>query len=705
MASIEHVSVVVQDDFVARQTRAKPIPALAELIWNSLDADATRVDVELVYGGLIGGLSQIVVQDDGEGFSREDARGLFGNLGGSWKRMTRRTRRGDRMIHGQEGRGRYKAFSLGGLATWKVCYAAPDGTRAFEIRIAENDLTDVVITPDEPAPGRRTGVIVAIDNLRREFRSFETDEGFQELAEIFALYLKSYKAVSISVAGNRIDPEKAIRSEAGMKLPPIVAADGSSHDAELQVIEWRADTKRILYLCSKNGFPLDQFETKFHVPGFSFSAYLRSSYVEQLQNESRLGLADLDPPLAGAIERARSEIKDYFRNRAAEKARTVVEVWKADEVYPYVGEPQSTVEKAERQVFDIVAVHVQELAPEIGVTSAMARALHLRMLRNAIERGPEELQLILKEVLDLPVRQQKELAALLQETSLTAIITAAKTVADRLKFIAALESIVFDPETKGRLKERSQLHKMLAENTWVFGEEYNLWVNDKDLRNVLVRHKSLLDPAVEIDDPVKVSGQKRAIVDLMFSRATRRHRANDIEHLVVELKAPRVKIGADEMNQIKKYAQAVRADERFRTVKGIRWHFWIVSNDYDEMARYEIEGGPDPERRYIARTGDHTVGIKTWGEIIEENRARLQFFQEQMQHTVSESQAVEHLQEKYSRFLEGVIRSDVDGEAAAGLADAEDLDAAYGPENVGIIETSPGPDHEPNENSSAAPSQ
>jgi hypothetical protein len=31
MASIEHVSVVVQDDFVARQTRAKPIPALAEL--------------------------------------------------------------------------------------------------------------------------------------------------------------------------------------------------------------------------------------------------------------------------------------------------------------------------------------------------------------------------------------------------------------------------------------------------------------------------------------------------------------------------------------------------------------------------------------------------------------------------------------------------------------------------------------------------
>ena len=49
------------------------------------------------------------------------------------------------------------------------------------------------------------------------------------------------------------------------------------------------------------------------------------------------------------------------------------------------------------------------------------------------------------------------------------------------------------------------------------------------------------------------------------------------------------------------------------------------------------------------------IGIKTWGELIEENRARLQFFQEQMQHTVSESQAVAHLQEKYSKFLEGVV--------------------------------------------------
>ena len=37
--------VEVQSDFLEKITRAKPVQALAELIWNSLDADASNVDV------------------------------------------------------------------------------------------------------------------------------------------------------------------------------------------------------------------------------------------------------------------------------------------------------------------------------------------------------------------------------------------------------------------------------------------------------------------------------------------------------------------------------------------------------------------------------------------------------------------------------------------------------------------------------------
>ena len=67
------------------------------------------------------------------------------------------------------------------------------------------------------------------------------------------------------------------------------------------------------------------------------------------------------------------------------------------------------------------------------------------MLRQAIERSPEDLQLILTEVLELPQKKREELAQLLQRTSLARIISAAKLVADRLEFLDALEAILFPP--------------------------------------------------------------------------------------------------------------------------------------------------------------------------------------------------------------------------------------------------------------------
>ena len=81
----------------------------------------------------------------------------------------------------------------------------------------------------------------------------------------------------------------------------------------LHLIEWRSETKRTLYLCSETGTPLDQVETRFHIPGFSFSAYLSSPYITALHNDGRLGLAEMDAPLRQSVEAARTAIKDHLR--------------------------------------------------------------------------------------------------------------------------------------------------------------------------------------------------------------------------------------------------------------------------------------------------------------------------------------------------------------------------------------------------------
>ena len=265
----------------------------------------------------------------------------------------------------------------------------------------------------------------------------------------------------------------------------------------------------------------------------------------------------MNPVLMASIEGAQGRIKEYFRDRATERAKSVVDSWKEENIYPYEGEASSPIEVVERKVFDIVAVTASDYMPEFESVPHRNKALHLRMLRSAIEKSPNELQLILNEVLNLPQRKQSELAMLLRETSLSAIISAAKIVADRLKTLQGLEAIIFDSDMKARLKERSQLHQMLADNTWMFGEEFALSVSDRSLTNVLRKHKKLLDDGTVIDRPVTHINQERGIVDLMFSRVLRNHCVAELDHLVVELKAPRVKLTSKETTQIKGYAFTV----------------------------------------------------------------------------------------------------------------------------------------------------
>ena len=650
--AIQKFTVEVQPDFIERQSKTRPIEALAEIIWNAVDADATQIDVQLSHNEF--GLSSITVRDNGTGIPHDQAHAFFSRLGGSWKKRGGHTKGKHRMPHGSEGRGRFKVFTLGRVADWKVTYEAPKSLRTYTISLLESDIRTGRISDDRPAPaGAHTGVDVTISELHHNFQSLEPESSVQELSEIFALYLKNYRDVKISIDGRLIDPSTAIASSKSIALADIKDED-QTHTVEIEIIEWRTATKRALYLCNDQGFPFSQVSTRFHVSDFQFSAYLKSPFIALLHEEGQLGLAEMHPALSGVIARAYEAIKEYFKDRSAEQARILVQEWKDEKIYPYQGEPQSSLEKAERKVFDIVATSVNNQLPDFAETPPKSKALHLRMLRTAIERSPEDLQLILREVLQLPQRKQEELARLLREASLSAIISAAKIVADRLKFISALEQIVFNPEMRNRLKERSQLHKILADNTWIFGEEFNLSVSDKSLTEVLRQHRHLLGDEVIIDEPVKHISKTRGIVDLMLSRALRRHRADELEHLVVELKAPKVKIGTKEITQVEEYAISVAGDPRFRTANGVSWNFWVLSEEVDKYGAFRMN--PDG---IIEQKDNITVGIKTWAQLIQENKARLQFFQEKLEHEVDQGTALRYLQGKYEALLTGVITEEI----------------------------------------------
>jgi hypothetical protein len=175
-------TVEVQKDFLERLTKAQPATAVAELIWNGLDADAAQIDVELSVGPL-GQIDKIVVSDNGHGIPYSEAPTLFKKLGDSWKKYgARHTKTKRRMLHGQEGRGRFRAFALGGVVDWQVVYPTADGFSSYTISILESDIDHVRISDEVSVSGENSGVTVVVSELKRNFTSLKPENSLQEFS-------------------------------------------------------------------------------------------------------------------------------------------------------------------------------------------------------------------------------------------------------------------------------------------------------------------------------------------------------------------------------------------------------------------------------------------------------------------------------------------------------------------------------------------
>lgn len=177
-----------------------------------------------------------------------------------------------------------------------------------------------------------------------------------------------------------------------------------------------------------------------------------------------------------------------------------------------------------------------------------------------------------------------------------------------------------------------------------------LSVDDQSLTEVLRSHKKILGEDIVIDAPVKHVSQERGIVDLMLSRSTRRHNSDSITHLVVELKAPKVKVNTEEISQLEGYAASVMDDQRFRNVN-VSWVFWVISDDVGPHARFRMTD----ESGLIHKKDNVCIFVKTWGQVLAENRSRMKFFQERLEYQADKGDSLKHLQEHYAKYLEGVF--------------------------------------------------
>jgi len=609
-----------------------------ELIWNALDADASEVRVSFSEGGL-GGIEEVRVADDGTGMSPEFAVEVFKLLGGSWKARAIRSE-GNRPLHGRSGEGRWKAFGIGPRVRWETVAEVGNRRMLTVIEGRANRMDGFEIGGPEETE-RPTGTVVTIDSFLEPPIGLQGASAESKVTTTFAIALEAYP-IKIFYDSVSLKPGdlQLHRADYDLELAP------EQGEGSVTVIEWSMKVDRLLYLCDADGTPLQEVEPHLQAPGFDFTGYIRwAGFAEHVD---RLLLAEMgSPELDPVMDKAREHLREHFRKRSSEVTKRVIEEWKQEDAYPYEGEPQGTVEKAERDLFDVVALTAARTVNSSG--DAKAKRLQLSLMKHALETDPGALQEVLDKVLELPADRMEELRQLLHQTTLAAIVTAARTITNRLKFLEAMKLLVFDPDSKAQLRERSQLHRILANETWLFGEEYALTADDQSLDTVLTKHLKKLGRERLIDDEEVVDHDgRRRIVDLMLARSIEQVQ-NRLEHLVVELKAPKVKIGSDELTQVKNYAFAVVADERFNKLD-VSWDFVVVSNDLDDFAEHE-RSQTDRKEGLLWHQDNARIWVKTWAEIIQASEHRLKFVRNALEYTPTQGDALDYLRVTHEKYL------------------------------------------------------
>jgi len=652
------ISVQAKQDFLKSLTaNVTPLAAVSELIWNGFDAGAQHVKVILEPNELQG-LHAIRVSDDGDGIDRSQLDALFGGLGDSWKAKNQRYK--GRALHGKKGKGRFRAFALGESVEWRTTYLDGKSFKSYTITGRASQMTGFRASPTTDAETAILGTEVVVENLESNLPSLTKDSASLEITKQFAAYLTETPGLTLYYDGVRIDPATVQSHKEDIHLGDVELQGGKRVPVAVTIIEWSVPTDRMFELCDKAGVSLHEVPVgpQIKAPGYNFTIYVKSDHFRDLDSAGSLALSDLSQDVTDILTAVKGKVREHFRRRILQHRSETIQRWKDEKIYPY--EDKADVhasEQIERQVFDILALNVEDHLPAFDEAPSKSRRFTFRLLAQAIRENPDSVRTIMDEVLNLRKDEQDDLATLLRKTTLSKIITSAKIVADRLNFVEALSDLLFNKESKKRLLERDQLHKALEVESWIFKEDFNLAGSEKTLEDALAIYLNKLgkrsdDEEETTGDPVLREDDKGGRIDLMLARSIQPTQGSH-EYLVVELKRPKQKINSEVMAQIESYAIAVAKDHRFHQ-KQTRWTFMIVGNDMDEYALLKARQKNRPNGLiFDSDELNITVWAKTWSEILNDARARLNFFSQQLDYQADSDSELDYLKRAHSKYIPG----------------------------------------------------
>jgi hypothetical protein len=246
---MDHMLDLEFDEAFLDSVSGKPFTGVKELIWNSVDADATQIRVSFETNDF-GGVTEISVTDNGHGFEPAAMKSIYGST-----KQKLEFSPGMRRLHGKAGKGRYVIFGAGGTGVWKTTRDCNGNRMSQEIRYLAAAPKKLIFTDPEETQDP-TGTVFTFSGIDG-IEGVLGEKPFELICETFAVPIRSH-GLELLYDGQLVDPEKLVEREKEFDLGEFKA-----HPAKLRLIEWQAlKNKRSHHQC-----PPLHFRTQPSCPG------------------------------------------------------------------------------------------------------------------------------------------------------------------------------------------------------------------------------------------------------------------------------------------------------------------------------------------------------------------------------------------------------------------------------------------------------
>lgn len=614
--------------------------AFCELLTNAIQARADSIEIKLDYTATdkvsAVAFSYIEVKDNGHGVHVDEIEKKLLEVATDTKT-------------GGQGIGRFAGLQIGKTIEIETCGRSPLGTGEitrglFKINkgllsagnLADKDivLESEVVSPEAPTFFRvRISELysdedVALEKRRRIVGAFADKNISAAIFERYAELIVTNR-LKISINGRPISYQEFLQSEPQQVESSFVDDSGNKFQFKYQFLQLKTtSTQHRIFLRHNNagvqcvGHTLT-YEASIQEP-YQWFVYVDSEYFNSRANIFRNieFLSSLDPETEKLSGHIQSEVDKFFADKYP-VYRNFIQQLSADTFYPYRTKkaPSMTAEA----VFQQVAFAVENNYKLLHRAEKL-RKLVYALIERCLTYG--ELEAVLGGFVDLKPEVYECFSKLIQKVELEEVLRFSSQVATKLQMLDFLHALNYSELAKS-VKERKQLHKVVEKNLWLFGEEFNgtppLW-SDKNLANTLddLRQRFLGYTASEDDDNINSESPQEAkdITDLCFYNE-RLLSDTESEIVVVELKAPKVRLSDKELGQATKYAMQI--DGHPGLPSNLKFRVILVGSAANSIIREKL-GAMDhkrPSLLFATKSGRVEVHVQTWSGIIESNRRKL----------------------------------------------------------------------------------